>query len=98
MSKLREKDIQFLLNTEIPSDSEVSFCGSDDDMDYEDTIIIGPEEEDQILREIAEIEEFQRNINTELDKVDEVFALDDEVIDTETLCINQPSCSWQLNH
>lgn len=46
MNKLRNKDIQFLLNTEIPSNSEVSFRRSDDGMDYEDTIIVKLLEED----------------------------------------------------
>jgi len=32
MNKLRNKYIQFLLNTKIPIDSEMNFCGSDDDM------------------------------------------------------------------
>lgn len=97
MSKIRDKDIQFLLDIDIPSDSEVSFCGSDDDMEHEDAIIIGPREEDQILKEIKEMEEFQRNLMTELEKVDECIALNDEVIDTDNLFINQPSNSWQ-NH
>lgn len=71
MSKIRDKDIQFLLDIEIPIDSEVSFCGNDDFMEDEDEIIIGPEEEDQILNEIKEMEEFHRNMMAELENVDE---------------------------
>lgn len=80
MSKIRDKDIQFLLDIEIPSDSEVSFCGRDDDMEHQDAIIIGPKEEDQILKEMKEMEDFQRNTMTELEKVDECIAINDEVI------------------
>lgn len=65
---IRDKDIQFLLDIEIPSDSEVSSCGSDDDMDHDDPIIKGPKE-DQILKEIKEMEDFQRNLMTELEKL-----------------------------
>ncbi|KAL4149570.1 hypothetical protein QTP88_003496 [Uroleucon formosanum] len=84
MSKIRDKDIQFLLDIEIPSDSEVSFCGRDDDMEHQDAIIIGPKEEDQILKEMKEMEDFQRNTMTELEKVDECIAINDE-----------PSTTWQ---
>jgi len=64
-------------------------------MEHEDAIIIGPQEEDQILKEIKEMEDFQRNMMTELEKVDECIAINDEVIDTDDLLINQPSISWQ---
>lgn len=42
-------------------------------MEHEDAIIIGPQEEDQILKEIKEMEDFQRNMMTELEKVDELY-------------------------
>lgn len=56
-------------------------------MDYKDSIIIGPKKEDEIIKEITEIEKFQGNLNKELLVVH-------EVINTEPLCINQPSCLW----
>jgi hypothetical protein len=89
MSKIRDKDIQFLLDLEIPSDSELSFCGSDDDMDHEDAIIIGPKEEDQILKEIKEMEDFQRNMMTELEKVDECIAINDISVIIIIIIINK---------
>jgi len=41
------------------------------------------------------MEDFQRNIMTELEKVDKCISMNDEVIDTDYLLINQPSTSGQ---
>lgn len=41
------------------------------------------------------MKEFQQNMMSEFDKVDECIAIDGKVINTEELCINQPRCSWQ---
>lgn len=75
------------MDLDIPSDSETSFCGSDDQSDSEDKIIVGPLDQN-------EIHNFQQSLNIELLENDELFAVEDELIAQP---IFQPICSFQIN-
>lgn len=69
---LRDKDIQFLLDVDVHTDSEASFCGSDDELASDDeNITIGKSNQDELLKELAEMEVFQQEINRQLLQVDE---------------------------
>lgn len=68
---LRDKDIAFFLDLEIPSDSEVSFCASDDDEDdinlvSNNTVPESLDDIDEMLMTSDEIDQFQKEIQEEL--------------------------------
>lgn len=86
---LRDKDIQFLLDVEVPTDSEASFCGSDDDCASDDEHTIGKSNHDEILEELAEMEIFQQEINRQLGQVDELS------VNTPVFINTPPNCSTE---
>ncbi|XP_050064144.1 piggyBac transposable element-derived protein 2-like [Aphis gossypii] len=97
---LREKDIAFFLDFDIPSDSDVSFCASDDDEDdlfSEKTIENPPLDEniDELLVTSELINQFHKEIEEELRIYDENIASSsqnepDEILISPTIInINQ---------
>lgn len=77
---LREKDISFFLDFDIPSDSDASFCASDDDEDdlfFENKTVENPSSDDNIdeLLVTSElINQFHKEIEEELRLYDENIA------------------------
>lgn len=75
---LRDKDIAFFLDLEIPSDSEVSFCASDDieDDNFEFTKPVpnSLDDIDEILVTSYEIEQFHKEVHEELRLLDQGIA------------------------
>lgn len=50
-------------DVDAPTDSEASFCGSDDDLDSDDEYTKGKPDHDELLKEPAEMEIFLLEIN-----------------------------------
>jgi len=76
---LRDKDIAFFLDFDIPSDSDVSFCASDDDEDdlFSEKPVENPSLDDNIddLLVTSElIDQFHKEIEEELRLYDENVA------------------------